>query len=228
MSEAVLRVTGQAVACIVLVALGIPALLAAVLLLPGDPASESLRAKRPVSAEALRTAIASREDALVWRTDGRVLVDVGTLRVALAINVGERTDEGRQQLRRAEEDLIVGLASMPANTFAWAQLAVVRASLYGIGSEPVGAVLMSLESGRFSFEMTRARLGLALDLWNRLGPHGQAKVDDQLQLMWRYDPGLVADIARTGFRRIIVAGRLAAYDPEAAQLFLRMTAPVAN
>jgi hypothetical protein len=106
-----------------LLAAGIPRLIAALAMLPGDPALAEIEDGRPVDATELALIIAGRQEARRYVADPRLNTDIALAQL-LQIDQGASGDaERRALLDRAIEQLRLGLASGPANSFAWARLA---------------------------------------------------------------------------------------------------------
>jgi hypothetical protein len=106
-----------------LLAAGAPRLLAALAVLPGDPALAEIEDGRPVDTAALDLVIEGRQEARRYVADPRLNTDIA-LAELLRIEdptVGDR--ERRALIDRAVDQLRLGLAAAPANSFAWARLA---------------------------------------------------------------------------------------------------------
>src|SRR5690242_9890941 len=106
-----------------LLAAGVPRLLAALAMLPGDPALAEIEEGSPVDATALALVIASREEARRYVADPRLNTDIALAELLQIEQQPSRGDERRILLDRAVDQLRLGLAAAPANSFAWARLA---------------------------------------------------------------------------------------------------------
>jgi hypothetical protein len=106
-----------------LLATGIPRLLAALALLPGDPALAEIEEGRPVDATALTRLIDGRREARHYVADARLNTDIALAELLQVDQQALGEGERRALLDRAVDQLRRGLAAAPANSFAWARLA---------------------------------------------------------------------------------------------------------
>lgn len=106
-----------------LLAAGVPRLLAAVVLLPGDPPLADIEDGKASDEASLKVIIDSRLDALRFAADPRIYTDIALAKILLADQSPSGNPEREVLMGQAIDQLRLGLAGAPANSFAWARLA---------------------------------------------------------------------------------------------------------
>src|SRR5258706_5217862 len=141
---------GVAVTCLLfaglamfLLAAGVPRLLAAVLLLPGDPPLADVKAGKAVDAASLRIIIDSRLNGQRFAADPRFGTDIALAQIQLADQMTPGAPQRDALFSQAIDQLRLGLAAAPGNSFAWARLA------YALRQRPTPG-MTELEAWRLS------------------------------------------------------------------------------
>ena len=106
-----------------LLAAGVPRLLAATAMLPSDPALAEIEDGHPVDAAELAAIIVTREQARRYIADPRLNTDIAMAELLETEQQAPGAEGRRALVDRAADQLRLGLASGPANSFAWARLA---------------------------------------------------------------------------------------------------------
>ncbi len=189
------------VACVVsglvLLVLSAPRLVASVLLLPGDHVLTRIQ-KLAGSApkEDLMTLVRSRKAALEWLDSGRIRTDLALAQILLAEAQGTVLRPAPNLAKGAARNLEIGLAKGPANTHAWARLALVRYRIDGATREVAKLVSMSALIGLNEPRLVFPRIGLSLVLWERFDKSERELVLRQVRYAWRIDPKRLVALAR--------------------------------
>ena len=169
-----------------LLATGIPRLLAALAMLPGNPALAEIEEGKPVDATALALLIDGRQEARRYVADPRLNTDVA-LAELLQIDqqaLGDR--EPRVLLDRAIDQLRLGLAAAPANSFAWARLAHALALQGGRDEAALAAWRLSIATAPAEPKLAAWRAKFADDRVKQLAPSDIRLLTQQLQYALRF------------------------------------------
>jgi len=147
-----------------LLALALPVAGAALSRLPGDRVVHDLRAGTGVTAADLGRLADSRRAAAGWRADPRDAAELALAQLLLAERAGPDRPTGAARLRAAERALTAGLASAPADPYAWTRLALVRWHL----GRPAATVRAALAAARTAGPAARRLLPVQRALAARL------------------------------------------------------------
>jgi hypothetical protein len=128
-----------------LLAAGVPRLLAALAMLPGDPALAEIEDGKPVDAADLVLVVAGRQEARRYVADPRLNTDIALAQLLLVDQQAPGAAERRALVDQAVDQLRHGIALAPANGFAWARLAHA----------------LSLQGGRDAAALAAWRLSIA-------------------------------------------------------------------
>jgi hypothetical protein len=164
-----------------LLAAGVPRLLAALALLPGDPALAEIEDDRTVDPTALALLIDGRQEARRYVADPRLNTDIA-LAELLQIDrqaLGDR--EKRALVDRAIDQLRLGLAAAPANSFAWARLAHALALQGGRDETALAAWRLSIATAPAEPKLAAWRARFADRLVKQLDPSDIRLLTQQLQ-----------------------------------------------
>lgn len=173
-----------------LLALGVPRLMAAVQSLDAREALQGVYAKAPVSTERLGSAAAGLVEANRWVRDG--MADV--FRGVLLAQQAQRTPPGPEQdrlYREAAAATEAGLAAAPGDPNAWYRLAYLRA-LSGDRSGALSALHASMLAGAVAPETMVPRVELGLALLAYMDDEVRALFSRQIRLAWVIAPDFVA------------------------------------
>jgi hypothetical protein len=169
-----------------LLAAGVPRLLAALAMLPGDPALAEIESGTPVDTTALDLLIDGRQVARRYVADPRLNTDIA-LAELLHIDqqaVGDR--ERRALVDRAVNQLRLGLAAAPANSFAWARLAHALALQGGRDEAALAAWRLSVATAPAEPKLVAWRVKFADDRVKQLDPSDIPLLTRQLQYALRF------------------------------------------
>ncbi|CAN5829287.1 hypothetical protein BH11PSE3_BH11PSE3_18540 [soil metagenome] len=98
----------------------------------------------------------------------------------------ERPREQRAEwLRRADADLVVGLANDPGRGVAWLRLAAVRLALEGPSQRSIAPLLMSIDTATMMQPVWPVRLQLILDNAQFLTPEQRERVGSYVARTWQ-------------------------------------------
>ena len=164
-----------------LLAAGVPRLLAALAMLPGDPALAEIEEGQPVDAAALDLVIEGRQEARRYVADPRLNTDIA-LAELLRIDqqaVGDR--ERRAVIDGAVDQLRLGLAAAPANSFAWARLAHALALQGDSDQAALAAWRLSIATAPAEPKLVAWRAKFADDRVKQLDPSDIRLLTGQLQ-----------------------------------------------
>ncbi len=173
--------------------IGMPRLVAAFLLLPGDGPVKRLQAQKPVTAKKLADLIGSRENALEWVTSGRLRTDLALGRLMLGSGEGQIPPS---QIDKSVRDLKAGLAVAPANPYAWARLAVAEQLAGGPSPSVASALVMSVITGPYEPDLIPLRLELGFQNWRHLSPQDRELVRQQIRYGWVRSTKRILEISR--------------------------------
>lgn len=182
---------------ILLLILGVPSLVAALSLLPGDPVLHAIRTGGTWDGDGLDRLAETRERAARWSGDGRLLTDLALAQMLQAGPPGSSDPDSNRLWERAEENLRAGLARSPASPHAWARLAQVQLVNGRPADEVVKALRMSLMTGRNERELALPRLVIGNQVRYAWDPEMTEEMLDQIRLAWR---GSESALARSAIR----------------------------
>jgi hypothetical protein len=204
-----------------LLVLALPRFVSSVIMLPVEPVLDALQAGRPVSDEDLQRFASRAAAARQFSSSGRLATDLAAAKLAQAERLPTRAQAERRELVADAATLLEqGLATTPANSFAWARLAYARTVLNGAGPAAVDAWRMSVLTAPAEPRLAvwRTRLGIALLAHLREGDRDL--LDRQIRFAWRFDPERLADFAKSGGPDTIRLIRVALLDePDALPKF---------
>lgn len=171
---------------VVLMGLGVPRLVAAVLAVPGQETATGVRGDDRPSAEVLAESALALERAHGWVGEGGYDLDRGL--VLLRASELAATDGEADRWRAASRDATArGLAASPVRAGGWLRLAFLRRQ----GGDDPGAaraLRLSLLTGPVVPEVTGYRLRMAMALWPHLDRDTRHLVQRQIRLAWVIAP----------------------------------------
>src|SRR5262249_45656376 len=127
-----------------LLAAGVPRLLAALAMLPGDPVLAEVEDGKTVDATALALLIDGRQEARRYVADPRLNTDIALAELLQVDQQAMGDRERRALVDQAIDQLRLGLAAVPANSFAWARLAHALALQGGRNDAALAAWRLSI------------------------------------------------------------------------------------
>jgi len=108
--------------------------------------------------------------------------------VALSPNFAPTTGQRTDWLRRAQDDLAIGLGVDPARGIQWLRLSSVRLALEGPSQRSVAPLLMSIDTAPMFLPLWPARLRLILDNWRALTAAQRGEVALYVARTWQLSP----------------------------------------
>lgn len=190
--------------------MGVPQLVAALWMLPGDSTLQRLQKQKPVTAKKLEIVIESRTAALKWISSGQIYNDRALGRLMQEDATGPDAQQIRaDRLNRAIQDLEAGLALAPADPYGWARLALVKQLRTGPSKDVASALIMSLLTGPYEPDMIPLRLELAFQNWGHLAVRDRELVDQQIRYAWIRSKKQILEMARDPRRLAAIRAALA-------------------
>lgn len=166
-----------------------------------DTATTALRLNYKISLDAVLNAIDALDRAVASDpTAGRYLQRSELLAgAALSPNFAPTAQQRTEWLKRAQDDLAVGLGDEPARGIQWLRLASVRLALEGPSQRSVEPLLMSIDTAPMFLPLWPVRLRLILDNWPALTTSQREKVALYVARTWQLSTsyGWFADTIRT-------------------------------
>lgn len=174
----------------VLVVLGVPQLIAALITLDARQTLDAVHAGAEVDPARLVDAADAFGTAAGWFGSGELELNRGLLLVRAAL---EGTPEERERrLDAAEQATVSGLALSPGQPVPWLRLAWLR-ERRGDRAGAVDAFRMSVLTGPFEPTLMKQRIEMGLRLHAALTPEALNLLKRQIQLTWIVDPTFVYD-----------------------------------
>lgn len=201
--------------------LAVPRLVASALLALRDPVIERMIAGERTPEAELLGLMASRELALGWVEDRDTHNERGTALTSLAFEQAESA-AGAAMLERAIDAIRAGLAVAPADPKDWMQLGYLLVLLEGeVSPEAARAFLLSIRTGPFQEpDFLRRRLFWTLAHWTFYDGQERQWIGKQVRLVWRVDPGGLADLALHGPKFLAPMSAALEEDPAAYRQFV--------
>jgi hypothetical protein len=181
---------------IALLALGLPRLEAALIVLPATPALEALSAGRSVDRRTLEAAARAHERALSFAADTANAEALGRLRLAEVSLQDPAAPADREALNRSIAALRQSLALAPASPYRWLDLAFAEGLAAGIGPAVLPALRMSVATGPYTRGLLMRRLGLGLRVWTSLDPTTRGVLEADIRALGRDNPYMLAVFAK--------------------------------
>lgn len=152
-----------------------------------DKATTALRLNYRITLDELLNAIdavdrAVESDPTAGRHLQRSELLVGA---ALSPNFTRSPEQRSEWLKRAQDDLDVGLGRDPARGVPWARLSAVRYALSGPSQRTVAPLLMSIDTAPMLLPLWPARLTLILDNWQVLTVEQREKIALYVARTWQ-------------------------------------------
>ncbi|MCB2053282.1 MAG: hypothetical protein KDE35_03455 [Geminicoccaceae bacterium] len=150
------------------VVMGLPRLLGAVALLPGDAGYTLLREGGLPAPQAMERMLDSRQEAAAWLPDeGTIPFDLGFLDLSLAALVDRRSPDSIRLLESASDHMRRSIALRPGWPYAWSYLCAAELAR-GRPEEARLALHGSWRTGPYVPELASTRAEMAYSLWPRL------------------------------------------------------------
>ena len=173
-----------------------------------DAATTALRLNYKITLDVLLNAIdaldrAVDSDPTASRHFQRSELLVGA---ALSPNFAPTAQQRTEWLKRAQDDLDVGLGNNPARGLQWLRLASVQLALEGPSQKSVAPLLMSIDTAPMLLPLWPVRLRLILDNWQVLTTSQRERVSLYVARTWQLSPrhDWVADTIRTPIDELFV------------------------
>jgi hypothetical protein len=178
-----------------LVGLALPRAVAGIVLLPVAETLRAIQFQEPVEPERLRRLVERQHRALAWAPRGRGWTDLALAQLLLSEAPGVAPEAHGQLVWAGIDSLRGGLASAPANPFAWTRLALAETKIAGPSTGAARALAMALGTAPYEPRLIFVRLELGFTLWSRLAPEHRARVLEQVRFAWRDDPERLVELA---------------------------------
>ena len=169
-----------------LLAAAAPRLLAALAMLPGDPVLAEIEDGKPVDAADLAAVIVGRQEARRYVADPRLNTDIALAQLLLVEQQAPGDAERRALVDQAVDQLRLGLASAPANGFAWARLAHALSLQGGRDATALAAWRQSIAAAPAEPKLVAWRAQFANRRQAMLDPSDIRLLTLQLQLALRF------------------------------------------
>ena len=169
-----------------LLAAGVPRLLAAMAMLPGDPSLAEIEDGRPVDAAELALIIAGGQEARRYIADPRLNTDIALAQLLQIDRQAPGDAERHALLDQAVDQLRLGLASGPANSFAWARLAHALALQGGRDAAALAAWRLSIATAPAEPKLVAWRARFADRRVGQLDESDIRLLTQQLQYAFHY------------------------------------------
>jgi hypothetical protein len=155
-----------------------------------DVATTALRLNYKITLDALLNAIdaldrAVDSDPTASRHFQRSELLVGA---ALSPNFAPTAQQRTEWLKRAQDDLDIGLGNDPARGLQWLRLASVRLALEGPSQRSVAPLLMSIDTAPMLLPLWPVRLRLILDNWQALTTSQRERIALYVARTWQLSP----------------------------------------
>ncbi len=155
-----------------------------------DKATTALRLNYRITLDELLNAIdavdrAVESDPTAGRHLQRSELLVGA---ALSPNFAPSPQQRSEWLKRAQEDLDIGLGRDPVRGLQWARLSSVRYALEGPSQRTVAPLLMSIDTAPMLLPLWPARLTLILENWQVLTVAQREKIALYVARTWQLSP----------------------------------------
>lgn len=108
--------------------------------------------------------------------------------VALSPNFAPTAEQRTEWLKRAGDDLHIGLGADPARGIQWLRLSSVRLALEGPSQSSVAPLLMSIDTAPNFLPLWPPRLRLILDNWQALTAAQRGEVAAYVARTWQLSP----------------------------------------
>ncbi len=184
-----------------LVVLGIPRFMAAIVQLPADYIPGKMERGETLDRAHLIKLASTRRGANEWVSDGRQWIQLGLAQLRQA--EADAGDRGIL-LQRSVTALRRGLARKPADGRGWMWLA--EAELLRGGPTPLvaRAIEMSIHTMPYDPRHHMARLEIALSVWATLSARGRAAIADQVRIAGRRHSKPLGELTRqAGYRGLV-------------------------
>ncbi len=213
----------------VLLAMGMPRLLAALTSLEGEAVvwevfHAPLLGTPPLPADILAEGAASLADAASWNTSGEREANRGDLLFRQLQAMPASDPDRAEVLQNAVAALEAGLAEAPAQPAAWAQLAYLRA-ISGDAVAAAKALRLSLLSGPVAPGVLPSRLKFGLALRPTFPSAMASELDDllkrQVRLLWLTAPHELVPLSASQQSGSLVREALEDLTPDDLDLFIQ-------
>ena len=175
--------------------LAVPRFIAALVSIPGDAVQFELTRGQPVADDALRLFIENRIGALHWLDDPAYYRDIGIAATLLAFRRDFTDHSSTLLLEESEVTLRSALRLAPVDPGAWARLAYAHQLLSAPASQITADLRASLRTGPYDPGLLESRLRIAIALWSELEANDRSAFLEQVRVLWRHDPEVIARIS---------------------------------
>lgn len=155
-----------------------------------DAATTALRLNYRISLDAVMNAIDALDRAVASDPTASRHLQRSELLAGLALspNFAPTARQRTEWLKRAQDDLDVGLGADPARGIQWLRLSSVRLALEGPSQRSVAPLLMSIDTAPMFLPLWPARLRLILDNWRALTASQRGEVALYVARTWQLLP----------------------------------------
>jgi len=210
-----LRIALPALLGVCLLWLGMPRVMGAFALLPGDPYLEA--EPGVLEAAQIEALLRSRERAARYFDAPAIGAEIGQAELYAAESAPADSPERRRHVDRAVEAFRRGLAADPRDTFAWARLAYALFLRDGVGAAAVDAWRMSILTAPSESRLVLWRAEFGAAGLRQLDRQDQQRVAQQMRYAWRSDRAGLTRMAKARGLQLVLRRVLSA-EPDAAEL----------
>jgi hypothetical protein len=219
----------------------VPHLIAGILQIGGDPVAARIERNRPTPPDALDTMIASRRAALAWYGIPQYHDQIAFAEVRNYLRLDtlpvKPVDAASNARRRAIAEFRAARAALPAETYAWEQLALMELLDSGANERTARYLRLSVAAGPQEPNLVVQRIAIAMMAWNVLDAPTKLLFRRQIEYAAAYRTRELADLSlRFGagaFVKAMLGGRpdLRArfeemyFEPEEGSPLFRESAP---
>ncbi|MDD3288756.1 MAG: hypothetical protein PHX43_07125 [Alphaproteobacteria bacterium] len=183
---------------VVILVMASPALVARIILLPGNSVREDLLNNQKVLDADIAKLISSREKVMPWFENSEILNDLALAYLAKANNDGLVGVAAANNVNLALKFQKKALEDSPADTFGWARMSYLLMLTKAPSQEAAHALALSMDAGPYEPRLLLSRISAAMLLFDFLDEDAKARLPTLLRESWRLNRRRTEDAARKG------------------------------
>ncbi len=178
-----------AAVAVVLLAGGLPRMVASIVSAGGEPVIRKIQKQEAVTVEELADVISAQENGLFWVDDAAMEAPLGLAHLLTAEKLPREDPAVAIHLQAALHALRSSLGRAPANPYPWTLLAYAEFLRAGTWTpEALAALRLSLLTGPYEPRLLWSRLRLSFLAWDSLTDSDKSLVEQQIRYAWAQDP----------------------------------------